>query len=359
MKLSSVVAYKNLLDSMTPLAAIPIAHDKLAPILEVVQKNEIQIRNLSNQLTSDYKYVVQTLSNFEQTLEDLKAETLELIIQNEAAYYEESSRRYETALSDETVEYILDRRVLVFPELLDKLVTRIRAHSDWHHAGMIIRPGREDWIQELVGLDPLYLVDHNMQLLEPAVLRFNDHYKKRLRTYAIREDTINPMFETIPDNQFGFIFAWNFFNYKPIEVIEKYLLELYTKLKPGGTLAFTFNDCDRHEGVELFEKIFMSYTPGRCVLDLARKIGYAVTYNFRTDAACTWLEIQRPGVLSSLRGGQSLAKVLYKDEYYHYNNEQIENIKQHASDLNIARPEELNNMPIGHIVELIKQRTSK
>jgi SAM-dependent methyltransferase len=358
MKLSYIVAYKNLLEVMTPLEATPIAHNKLSPMLTVVQSHEIQFRNLTNQLNNDYRYVVQTLNNFEQTLEDIKVSITELIAQTEILYYEESRQRYESFLSNETVEYILDRRIIVYPELLDKLVTRIKAHCDWRYPGMILRPGHEDWINELVGLDPLYLVDSNMQLLEPAVLRFNDQYKKRLRTYTICEDMSNPMFDTLPNNQFGFILAWNFFNYKPLEVINCYLAELYNKLKPGGTLAFTFNDCDRAEGVELFEKMFMSYTPGNRILEIVEKLGYIVTYNFRTDAACTWLELKRPGQLTSLRAGQSLAKILYKDEYYHYTKEQIENIKQQASDLNIARYEELNNMPIGHIVELIKQRTN-
>ena len=73
----------------------------------------------------------------------------------------------------------------------------------------------------------------------------------------------------------------------------------------------------------------------------------------------TWIELQRPGQLSSLKGGQSLAKVLYKDEYYHYTKEQIESIKQQASDLNIARSDELEQMPLGQIIQLLNQRTNK
>jgi hypothetical protein len=61
----------------------------------------------------------------------------------------------------------------------------------------------------------------------------------------------------------------------------------------------------------------------------------------------------------SMRGGQSLAKILYKDEYTMYTEEQIKNIRQQAHDLNIASSEELEKMPIGQIVEFLKQRTSK
>ena len=103
----------------------------------------------------------------------------------------------------------------------------------------------------------------------------------------------------------------------------------------------------------------MSYTPGREVITRAESIGYLVSYNFRTDSSNNWLELKKPGSLTSIKGGQSLAKVVYKDEYYHYTKEQIESIKQQASDLNIARLDELTQMPLGQIIQLLNQRTNK
>jgi SAM-dependent methyltransferase len=225
--------------------------------------------------------------------------------------------------------------------------------------GLILRPGHEDWIRDLVACDPLYLVDTHDELLEPARLKFNDQYQRRLRTYTIKETNNPGILNQLPEGQFGFCLVYNFFNYKPIEIIELYLSELYAKLKPGGVIAFTFNDCDRAEGIELFERHFMSYTPGNNIIALCQTIGYEIKNIFRLDHSCTWIEIARPGNATSIKGGQSLAKVLYKDEYYHYTKEQIEIIKQQAHDLNIAKSEELDNMPIGRIVELINQRNSK
>jgi hypothetical protein len=42
-----------------------------------------------------------------------------------------------------------------------------------------------------------------------------------------------------------------------------------------------------------------------------------------------------------------------------YTEEQIKNIKQQTYDLNIGSSDELATMPIGQIVEFLKQRTSK
>jgi hypothetical protein len=118
----------------------------------------------------------------------------------------------------------------------------------------------------------------------------------------------------------------------------------------------TFNNCDRAEGTQLFERHFMSYTPEREIINKAKSIGYIVTYNFRLDSSNNWLELQRPGQLTSLKGGQSLAKIVYNDDSYKYTSEEQRNIRHQAADLNINTPQVLKQIPVGQIVELIKQR---
>lgn len=359
MKLSSIIAYKNKLDDLTPLDTTPLTHDKLTPLMNIVKDNELQFTNLIDRMNENYRLILDRFDAFDQTIEDIKLEITELIRQKESAYYEESTRLYQQEIANDSAEHILDRRLPMFVEVAEILKLRLKNYGDWHHAGLIIRPGHEDWIQELVAFDPLYLVDQTESLLDPAVLRFNDQYQRRLRTYTLNESLTDPMMPAIPDKQFGFCLVYNFFNYKPIEVIEAYLREIYTKLKPGGTVALTFNDCDRSPGAELFERNFMCYTPGHAVIARIESIGYEIAYNFRTDLSNTWLEIKKPGQLTSIRGGQSLAKILYKDEYTMYTEEQIKNIKQQAYDLNIGSFEELEKMPVKQIVEFLKQRTSK
>lgn len=353
------MAFKNLLEAMTPLSVTASLSSSLNPLLSVVSENPHQIQFLSNQLENEYKNIFRFLGDFENTIEQIKIALQDTIDQNNKSYFVESLKNYNESMDFETVESILERKLPIYTEVVDQLITRIRDYNDWQHAGLIIRPGREDWIQELVACDPLYLVDTHDELLEPALLRFNDQYQRRLRTYSVKETFNSGILDQLPNGQFGFCLIYNFFNYKPMEIIDLYLTELYAKLKPGGVIAFTFNDCDRAEGIKLFESHFTSYTPGNNIITLCQKIGYEIKNIFRLDHSCTWIEIACPGILTSIRGGQSLAKVLYKDEYYHYTKEQIESIKQQASDLNIARSEELEQMPIGQIVQLLNQRTNK
>jgi predicted methyltransferase len=106
--------------------------------------------------------------------------------------------------------------------------------------------------------------------------------------------------------------VYYFFNFKPIEIIRAYMTEIYVKLKPGGTFAMTFNDCDRSGGVDLAERSFACYTPAHAVLSAATTAGFELHQSFKIDAANTWLEFRRPGQLTSLRGGQTLATVMPK-----------------------------------------------
>ena len=54
----------------------------------------------------------------------------------------------------------------------------------------------------------------------------------------------------------------------------------------------------------------MCYTPGRTVMAHAHSVGYQVRQRYRMNNSTTWVELQRPGQMTSLRGGQSLAKVV-------------------------------------------------
>jgi SAM-dependent methyltransferase len=177
---------------------------------------------------------------------------------------------------------------------------------------MIIRPGTETYIQDLVASDPLYLVDESHDLLAPAMELFNEQYQNRLRPYTIDERNSESILSKLPNGQFGLCLAYNFFEFKPLEIVRKYMTEVYQKLKPGGTFIITFNDCSRDKAVMLAEQRYACYTPGGLIKELAANIGYVQKFSWDNDGPTTWLELKKPGTLTSLRGGQTLAKIINK-----------------------------------------------
>lgn len=310
MILSEVVKFKNLLDS---LSINPAAHDAvrhLASILHVITEQPIKLAGVHEDLETNFDKVKDSIASFDWVVTDLNRKLQAMIDTYEPALYASSQRVYEEEMCYEPNDYILNRRLAIDPESNILLRARLKRYTDWRLPGMIIRPARENFIEDLVPLDPLYLVDHNEELLVPAVAAFTSEYQRRLRTYALNDYRGFPAMTQLPDNQFGLIFAYNYFNYKPMNVIQQYLQEMFDKLRPGGVLLFTYNNCNRWHGVALAEKSFMSYVPGHRLQINAANIGYEVTHLYEGEGDLSWIELKKPGEIESLRGGQSIAKII-------------------------------------------------
>jgi len=310
MILSEVVKFKNLLDSLSVDPACSEAIRHLASISHVIKEQPIRLANVHENLDSTYNKVGEAVASFDAVITDLGRKLQAMIDTYESALYANSERVYQEEMRYEPNDYILNRQLDIDPDSDHILRSRLKNYTDWRLPGMILRPGRENFIKDLVALDPLYLVDHNTELLAPAVNTFSPEYQRRLREYTVNDYNGWPAMSQLPDNQFGLIFAYNYFNYKPMGVIQQYLQELFTKLRPGGILLFTYNNCNRWHGVALAEKSFMSYVPGHRLRINAEIIGYEVTHVYNGEGNISWLELKKPGKIESLRGGQSLAKII-------------------------------------------------
>jgi hypothetical protein len=135
--------------------------------------------------------------------------------------------------------------------------------------------------------------------------------------YTVREELDHEILEKVPNEQIGLCLVYNFFEFKPFEIVRKYLTEIFQKLKPGGTLIMTFNDCDRDKAVKLAEQHYACYTPGAMVQQFAATVGYDQVFSWNNNGPTTWLELRKPGTLTSLRGGQTLAKIHLKNPEEH------------------------------------------
>ena len=310
MQLSRLVAFRNMLRDLRPRNTDNVIQQHVGPSLHWAQTHQVRYEGLVDELERGFKGIQAAYADYENTVDTVLDRVQRDIDAMETRYFADSQRLYENDFRYEPVDYILDRRLQFDAATQEYLMGRIQLFSDWRQSGMILHPGREDWVEHLVGCDPLYLVDVNSELMIPARDRFNEQYQRRLRIYSIRESTDADMMSRIPESQFGFCLAYNFFNYRPMEIMEAYLSQLYHRLRPGGVLAFTFNDCDRHGAVELTERFFMCYTPGSLVEAFCDRLGFVTREKRALDNATTWMEVAKPGEFVTLRGGQSLARVV-------------------------------------------------
>jgi hypothetical protein len=320
MKLSDLIAFKNLLLEYDVSDIVYQSERTFESILHTVKTNPIQIRSYTQTLTEDLLNAKDVHAQFNSTLNGIIDGVNLEIEAEEKSYYKQSKDDYESVTKNRYnrivhSEDILKRIIQMSPETRTMLVNRIKSYIDWKHVGIIIRPGREDFIKHLVECDPLFLVDHDEELLEESVKDFTPEYQDRIRHHYITNTFENPnkqLLETVPNGQAGFCLAYNFFNFVEMGTFEQYLKEIFYKLKPGGTFALTFNDCDYAHGVGLVEKNYSFYTPGKQVLAVAKNIGYKQLFSWRDGLNLNWLELRKPGELDSLRGGQTLAKIIPK-----------------------------------------------
>lgn len=312
MKLSSIVQYLNHLDTLSVYKAAAAARSEVTKITHTVQHSAVQVDEHAARLISIQEDLETSLREYQQELKQLCDDVQQLVEHNEPAYFTASTDNYQQGMRKDTPAYILDRTRPIDPETENLLVDRLITYTDWRYPGMVLRPAHALGLESLVALDPLYLVDTHQALLDPMRSLFTTEYQRRLRYYVIEEYTNNQIFWNLPQEQFGFVYAFRYFEFKPWEVLQQYLDEVFALLRPGGSFLFSFNDCDQWRAVGLTEHHFCCYTPGRLVREHLRKLGYTITYDYNDDAGTSWLELRKPGDLDSIRGAQALAGVYKK-----------------------------------------------
>ena len=314
MKLSDIVTYLNLLDSLDIASECDSAVSKLNYITHVVTEHADQHQTASRSISQTFDELSGTITKFAGQIENLKQSIRQEIAQHEQVYLANSLHVYREEMIHDDPDMILKRRMGIDSDDDIRLRTHLKNLTDWRIPGLIIRPGLETYIEDMVPMDPLYVVDHDRELLQPAVSKFTPEYQRRLREYVINDWADGPILSKLPNNQFGAIFAYHYFNHKPIPVICQFLDEFYEKLRPGGGVIMTYNNCDLAHGVIRAEHTWMLYTPRRLIEQHAVGLGFELIEAYDGKGDVSWLEFKKPGDLTSLRGGQTLAKIVAKTD---------------------------------------------
>jgi len=284
--------YNNISLILTENADIEesIAHDKLRDILNdynILCKKSVEIKNKLPAIINDVN------NSIDQLAEKL------LTKQDDQPF--KNYHKTEFNISDE----------------IDLLIrSNIHQHADWHFPAMQLgcRSLAQKYTAELIANDPLYICDIDATYINESTAQFNDLYNKRIRKYIIPTHDM----QMLPHNQFGFILSWMLFNFAGVDILENYLTNLIKLLRPGGTLMFSYNNGDIFDSCRLAETGGMSFIPKRKILDMCNKLGYLIVNSCdlpNTDDQVkyiSWIEIQKPGELSTVKRAQAKGRILSK-----------------------------------------------
>lgn len=343
--LVDLVSFCNKLEQLSSVDLKDTVETELKKIIFTINSQIFFNTSVTSGLEDDYTSIKNEFNNFETSLNRIKNEVYSLISSLEQPWLESSYHLYKTVqynkeqygfyedtedshtnefgivvrgpspgkinYKNSMLEQIQTRQLEITDETRELFKSRVNNFADWHYPGMLIGANNEMFMEFMVATDPLYLVDELEELVTPIIAQFNARYQQRLRKYII-DEAHDAMFEKLPNNSIGLCVAYNHFEYRPIEIIKQYIQEIYSKLCLGGTLAMTFNDCDRYSAVMLAERQYACYTPGRLLYDFIKEVGFEISFKWNDSGPVTWLELRKPGELSSIRGGQTLAKIYYK-----------------------------------------------
>lgn len=259
-----------------------------------------------SQVNSMIQHISKQVNHTNEMLQELDDAIQQEINKWHEHYQSQSQHLYQSQSRFTDIHHILESRLDITQQQRDFLQARLMTHSSWCDIGMIIRPANEDFVVSMSGMSLLYLYDSVPQLLEPAITRFPQHHREKYRDY---HGTSIGDLDQIPKGQARLIFVQNFFNFMPVDVMYQYLEVLCGILRPGGTIIFTYNDCDHAVNVGFCERSWQCYQPGSEVLARTRALALELRHRQWYDNGFAWMEMQLPGKYRPLKAAPIVTKI--------------------------------------------------
>jgi SAM-dependent methyltransferase len=311
MKLSRLITYKHMVDNLHVKHVYDEIQELLTHVVTDLNIQDIDFDDVKAVIQQDSQEILNKLDSIEHSLAEFKNKLNEFVDGVKTPYYARSMEIYQEGLKD-TADYLLDRhnfkKLLYQDETRDFFISRVKSHNSWKWPALQIRPASGEITDAITGCDPLYLADTDSEMFKQVQTLWTPEYQKRVRYCQIDEQG-KRIYHRFPAMQMGMIVAVDFFNFRPLEIIKRHLGEMFTLLRPGGVAIFTYNNCDYPIGVDNFENSYYCYTPGEEIKELCRGMGFKIVSSFDLENNVSWLEIQRPGTRTSLRGGQTLGRI--------------------------------------------------
>ena len=316
MELKDLITYNNLIENIDTAGIEDGIHKSLTQFNNDLNIQDINFDKLKESMFEKQQNILENLSGLQNDLNKFKLEMKQYISTFEQPYHIMSEEIYKKSQLNVHIRHSIakNNNLLYNHDIRGKFFGCIKKYVSYTESCLQIAPVLGDMTDELVALDPLYLADNNIDMFNEVKINklWNPIYQKRLRYYLIDDEEEDPLHQ-LPKNQIGLIVAVDWFNFKPMRIIEKYLASMMSVLRPGGVAVFTFNNCNFPKAVDKVNEMQYCYTNGNTLREFCKSIGYDVlsSYNGEPDItlSTSWLEIQKPGSRTSIRGGQNLGAI--------------------------------------------------
>lgn len=272
-----------------------VAHEQLAPSLEGFDLAKNNIRESSLQ-------VKKLIDLLDQQIDQISAQYLQ------TGYL--INDYYPLAWTDPENCRTM-RPTVINPTTQSWVIAKIRQHTNSFYPALELGPGDGYWTDNLVAADPLYLVDIFTEFLNKTVGLFPPAYQNRLRPYLIGPEANKSCTDLsdLPQNQFGFVFAWNLFDYLPYDQFDAYLHSCNSIMRPGANMLLSYNNCDDPVGARNVEYGLKSWMTQRLLTKILEKTGFNISNQLSCGQGQYCIELSKPGQLQTVKAHQALGEI--------------------------------------------------
>ena len=315
-KLQDIVRYRAMVDSIDMDTIRRDINNTLSSVCNDLAINNFDTESLKDRMLHSQLKVLNNLEDMALDLNTFKEEINKHVKQIENPYYEKSKEIYKkrTLMSPMDKLSQLKNKDLLFHEDTTKLlINAITIKISNQYACCQLAPGYGNITKHLVHGTPLYIVEEDNEASVVNTDFFNQIMTNRIAWYEMN-DADEEILAVLPQEQIGCFVVIDYFNFKSEDIIEKYLKSIYNCLRPGGTVIFTFNNCDYPNAIDKVEEMYYCYTTGTQMKKICSSIGFeiqkltAIGYD-ELDNGISWLEIKKPGELNTIRSAQGLAEI--------------------------------------------------
>ena len=280
--------------------------------------NDFDIDNIKSEIQSKHLEILKILEDMDDNLNTFKQGLQQTVEELAIPYYAISELVYRQHMEmhpEDRRLKIRESNLLHNDKTKQVLFDTIDTYISSQYAALQISPGYGDVTEHILAGTPLYIVDDDEAVLTHFQGEFfNETMRRRTNFYVVDDNDADPL-SALPQAQIGFCVIVDYFNFKTVEIIEKYLSSVYKVLRPGGHVVFTFNNCDYPKAIDKVDEMYYCYTTESEMQDVCKKLGYEIIKLVARDYdelenGISWLEIKKPGELSTIRAGQGLAQIM-------------------------------------------------
>jgi len=237
---------------------------------------------------------------------EVKKQIATVVHARERNILQDDHKRYHTEPVDQA---LLDQRNdNIDPEFVKLLKNVIQRNSDWRFAGCVINPIDEQFVQDMVACEPLYVISNNDVSINRIKEKMNNFYfYNRLRFYDSIEIDLSSLNDKAPNHpkpgpfSVGFSICVNHFEYIPLDEQGDILSQIYNITSPGGQMLITYNDCDQRKSLEHTLEGHRFYNTKELLLGKAYSIGWNIIHTETIDGLWQYAILQKEGELYSIK----------------------------------------------------------